>query len=175
MNSLIVYFVIAILAVCLVVFLVKKLIKIALFVIGIIVVLSLINILVYGVSPRDEIMAYKTNIEYTKSIAEYTNKIKHSVDNIKKVLEAKKVDKESIDILNEENKNLHEYKEEVEKLKHTKKMDIFHDKYCGYLETIVEISDNSINTINTADNVISNSKDILDKFKEEVKNLELLK
>ncbi|MFA9397210.1 MAG: hypothetical protein ACERKV_02960 [Clostridiaceae bacterium] len=174
-NSLIIYIVIALFVLLLIVSLIKKAVKFILFIIGIILVLSLVNIFVYGVSPKAEINAYKTNIEYTKDIAGYTSKINSSVDKIKNVVESKNIDENSVATLNEENSNLHMYYEEVNGLDHTKKMDIFHDKYIGYLNTIVSTSDTSIKMANTAGSTIDGSEEMLNKLKDALNGLSIMK
>lgn len=170
-NSLIIYLVIAILIVVIVISLIKKATKLIVFVLGIILILSLVNIFVYGVSPKDEINAYKTNIKYTREIAGYTSKIKTSVDNIKKIIEANNIDKNSVEILNKENINLHRYQEEIKKLEHTKKINAIHDKYCDYLNRIVATSDTSTKVANTTGIAIKGSQDILNQLKDAIEGI----
>lgn len=136
-SNYLVYGIIALLAIVIIVSIVKKAIKLIIFIVVILLGFSVYNILVKGVSPIEEIQGYKTNIEYGKSIADFTGKIKTSVDNIKNVVKSKKLDDSNRKTIKIENANLHKYESEVLVLKHTKKLNVFHEKYCGYLKTIV--------------------------------------
>ena len=80
-----------------VVCLIKKAFKFILFVILVFVAIALVDILVYGVSPIDEVNAFVTNIKYGKTVATMTGDIKNSVGNITKVLSDDKLDAKDIE------------------------------------------------------------------------------
>ena len=140
-TNFLVYWVIALLAVLLVVSIIKKALKLVIFIIAIMVALSAYNILVKGVSPIEEISGYKTNALYAKSVTELSVKIKASVESIKNSMQSKNVDANTINVIKAENEKLHKYQEEALKLQHTKKLNSFHEKYCGYLKTIIDAVD----------------------------------
>lgn len=144
--------VLVILAILFVVSIIKKAFKLIVFLIVIVLGFSAYNIVVKGVSPIEEINSYKTDIVYAKDIKDYSSKIKTSVDNIKKVVEEKKVNEQALNSIKVENANLHKYESEVIILKHTSRLEGFHKNYCGYLKTIVEASDSSTKISGSLDN-----------------------
>jgi ABC-type multidrug transport system fused ATPase/permease subunit len=152
-------------AVIIVVSVIKRAIKLTITIIGIIIIFSLVRIFVYGVSPVEEINAYRTNIKYGKDIAQYTAKIKSSTDKIKAILEAKKYDDASIKELNEENNKLLQYQKEVQALEHTKKLNFFHENYCNYLNTIVSATDATAKIAKAGDKAIQGAEDTINKLK----------
>jgi hypothetical protein len=174
-NNLLIYGGIALLAIIIIVSLIKKAFKLVVFVIGIIVVISLYNIFVKGVSPMEEFNAYKTNIQYGKDIAQYTVKVKSSTDKVKTIIENKKFDDASLKTLKEENANLLQYQKEVKELKHSPKLNVFHDSYCGYLNTIVSTTDTAAKLAAGGSKTIQGAEDILNKLKSGVDNLSALK
>lgn len=138
MNSnFLVYGVIIIFAIFIVVSIVKKAIKLMAFLIILLLGFSAYNIFVKGNSPMEEYNGVKMDITYGKAITDYTIKIKKSVDNIKLAVEGEKVDTNSKNTITLETQNLHKYEKEVQLLKHSEKLNAFHKKYCGYLNTIV--------------------------------------
>lgn len=173
--NLLIYGGIALLAIIIIVSLIKKAFKLVLFIIGIIVVISLYNIFVKGVSPIEELNAYKTNIQYGKDIAQYTLKIKASTDKIKTIMENKKIDEASLKVLKEENDNLLRYQKDVKELKHSQKLNVFHDSYCGYLNTIVITTDAASKLASSGGKTIQGAEDMLNKLKSGVDNLSALK
>lgn len=155
----------------LVISLIKKAVKLALFIVVVIVGISLVNIFVYGVSPVDEFNGYIKNFKYGKSIAELSGKISSSSSNIKKIMESNKLDKAAIDTLKRENENLHNYRDELKKLEHTSKLSGFHSAYSGYLDTIVSISDTTVKLSGGKNNTLGNVQDMLTKIKGAIDNL----
>lgn len=147
----IVYGIIILLGIFIIFSIIKKAIKLAIVIIIILLGFSAYNIFAKGISPTEEIQGYSTNIEYGKSIADYSESIRKSVDNIRKVVESKKLDNNSISIIKTENANLHKYEIQVSKLKHTKKLNSFHEKYCGYLKTITNSTDGTEKLANLGD------------------------
>lgn len=158
-----------------VVCLIKKAFKFILFVVLIFVGIALVDIIVYGVSPVDEVNAFVTNIKYGKTVATMTGDIKNSVGNITKVLSDDKLDKSDIETLKEENKKLHEYKEQLSKLEHGQKLDNFHKSYMGYLDSIINITDGAVKEASDGKTVITDVSDKLSKIKDAVNNLTSLK
>lgn len=165
----------AILIVLIIISLIKNAIKFALTIVGIIVAISLFNIFVKGVSPIEEFNAYKTNIQYGKDVAQYTAKIKTSVDTIKNIVESKKLDEAAVTALQAENAKLLQYQQEVQALKHTKKLNLFHDQYCGYLNTIIATSDATVKLATTGGKTLQGAEELLNKFKANLENLASLK
>ena len=162
-NSGYIFFgIIAILAIVIFISIIKKALKLAIFVIVIILGFSAYNVLVKGVSPIEEIQGYKTNIEYGRAITEYTLKVKTSVGNIKDAIEGKKVDGSAGNIVKVENDRLNKYQAEVLQLKHTKKLDSFHEKYCNYLKTVVDSAEGVNKASSIGDN--KNISDFMDKL-----------
>jgi hypothetical protein len=174
-NNLLIYGGIALLAIIIIVSLIKKAFKLVVFVIGIIVIISLYNIFVKGVSPMEEFNAYKTNMQYGKDIAQYTVKIKSSTDKVKTIIENKKFDEVSLKTLKDENTNLLQYQKEVKELKHSPKLNVFHDSYCGYLNTIVATTDATAKLASGGSKTLQGAEDMLSKLKSGVDNLSALK
>jgi len=155
--------------------LVKKAIKFALTIVVILIAIALVDIIAYGVSPVDEFNAFVTNIKYGKTIATMTGDIKDSVGNITKVLSDDKLEKADIEILKEENQKLHNYKEQLSKLEHSKRLNDFHNTYMGYLDTIINITDGVVKEASGGETVITGASEKLDKIKETINNLTGLK
>lgn len=155
--------------VVLVVSLIKKAVKLVLLIVAVFIGIGAYNIVVNGRSPVDVFNDYVTNIKYGRDAADLTGKINTSTNNIKSILEAKNLDKGSIDTLKKENANLHTYQEQFKQLKHTKGFDGFHNSYLNYLNTIVSVSDNTVKlsatgTLGGAKDMLNNIKDALDKL-----------
>jgi ABC-type multidrug transport system fused ATPase/permease subunit len=163
------------LVIIIVVSLFKKAVKLAISIIVIIVVFSLVRVFVYGVSPVEEFNAYKTNITYGKDIAQYTGKIKTSTDAVKDIIESKKYDEASIKKLKEENDKLKQYQSEVQVLEHTEKLNFFHDRYCGYVNTIVVATDTTAKVAKAGDKTIQGADELLNKLKSGITELSSLK
>jgi ABC-type multidrug transport system fused ATPase/permease subunit len=174
-NNLLIYGGIALLAIIVVVSLIKKAFKLILFIASILVLISLYNIFVKGVSPMEEFGAYKTNIQYGKDIAEYTGKIKTSTDKIKIIIEKNKLDETSLNTLKTENANLLMYQKEVKELKHSQKLNVFHDKYCDYLNTIVSTTENAAKLASAGNKTLKGAEDMISKLKTGIDNLSDLK
>lgn len=174
-KSTLIFLALAVLIVLIVISLIKNAIKFALTIVGIIVAISLFNIFVKGVSPMEEINGYRTNIQYGKDIAQYTSKIKSSVDSIKTIVESKKLDEANVAALKAENGKLLQYQQEVQALKHTKKLNLFHDQYCGYLNTIIATSDATVKLATTGGKTIQGAEEIMSKFKANLENLASMK
>lgn len=174
-KSTLIFLGLAVLIVLIVISLIKHAIKLVLTIVAVILAFSLFNIFVKGVSPIDEFNAYKTNIQYGKDIAQYTSKIKASVDTIKGIVESKKLDDTNINTLKAENAKLLQYQKEVQELKHTQKLDPFHQQYCGYLNTIITTSDSAVKLATTGGKTIQGAEEILNKFKANVESLASLK
>lgn len=174
-KELLIYGGLALLAIIIVVSLIKKAFKLVLFIAGIIVLISLYNIVIKGVSPIDEFNAYKTNIQYGRDIAGYTVKIKASADKIKDIIESKKLDAASLNTLKQENENLVKYQKEVKELKHSPKLNMFHDSYCGYLNTIAATSEAAVKLASGGSKSLQGAEDMLNKLKTGVDNLTELK
>lgn len=137
-NSGYVFFgIIAILIILIFISIIKKAIKLTIFIIIIILGFSAYNVLVKGVSPIVEMQGYKTNIVYGRAITDFTIKVKTSVANIKDAVEGKKIDGSATNIIKRESVNLNKYEAEALVLKHTEKLNGFHQKYCNYLKALV--------------------------------------
>jgi hypothetical protein len=174
-SNLLIYGGLALLAIIIIVSLIKKAFKFVLFIAAIIICMSLYNILIKGVSPIEEFNAYKTNVQYSKNIAEYTVKIKGSTNKIKDIIEDKKLDEASLNMLKTESKNLLQYQKEVKELEHSSKLNFFHDNYCGYLNTIVATTDAAGKLASGGTKTLQGAEDILSKLKVGIDNLSGLK
>jgi preprotein translocase subunit SecF len=174
-SGLLVYGGLILLAIIIVVSLIKKAFKLILFIASIVVLISIYNIFVKGVSPLDELNAYKTDIQYGKDIAEHTVKIKASTDKIKEIIESKKLDEASLNTLKAEDAKLLQYQKEVKELKHSSKLNTFHDSYCGYLNTIVSATDATAKLTSTGNKTFQGAEDMLSKLKLGIDNLSALK
>jgi hypothetical protein len=170
-NQLLIYGGIAILAIIIIISLIKKAIKLVLFIGAVILLISLYNIFVNGVSPLDELNAYKTNIQYAKDIKDYTEKVSSSVNNIRNIIENKKLDASAVKTINDEDSKLHQYQNEVKLLKHTKKLDFFHNKYSEYLSTIVSTTDGTVKITETGGKTINDTENLAEKLKLNMDNL----
>jgi hypothetical protein len=174
-KSTLIFLGLAIVIVLIIVSLIKNAIKFALTIVAIILAFSLFNIFVKGVSPIEEFNGYKTNIQYGKDVAQYTSKVKTSVDAIKGIVESKKLDEANINTLKAENAKLLQYQKNVQELKHTQKLNLFHEQYCGYLNTIITTSDATVKLATAGGKTMQGAEEILNKFKANVENLASLK
>lgn len=165
------YGLIAILLILLITSIIKKAFKLLTIILAIIIGFSIYNVLVKGVSPKEEIRSYKTDINYGKQVKNYSQSIKESVDNLKEASEGE-ITKEGLEIIIKENKNLHNYEKEVIALEHSSKLKLFHDKYCSYLRTIVKGSDSALNLANLRDK--KNDTDIDNLIQKLVSNVKQL-
>lgn len=171
-SNYLIYAFILLLAVLIVVSIVKKIFKLLIFVIAVIIAFSAYNVLVKGVSPIDELNGYKKDISYGKDIADYTIKIKTSAENVKNAVESGKMDASTKKIITTENTNLHNYQKQVKSLKHTGRLDLFHDKYCGYLNDIVVSTDGAAKVANISDGKgISAISGMVDKLNSSIEDL----
>ncbi|MCY6356128.1 hypothetical protein [Clostridium sp. ZS2-4] len=157
------YLVLGVLAVTIVVSIIKKAFKLVIFLVMIIVAVSAYNIFIKGVSPKEEINSYSIDMKYGESIKDYTVKIKNSVDKLTQIIKDQSLDENALKTINKENKLLHTYQEEVEALKHSEKLSLFHDKYCDYLKGVVSSSDATVQVANAAEN--KNIKVLTDTIK----------
>lgn len=173
--QMLIYIGIAIVAIVIIISLIKGAIKLALFIAVILIVISLIDVFIYGVSPVDQLNAYKTNIKYSSDIAAYTGKIKSSVDSINSLLTSKELASTSIKKLNEEDAKLHNYLNQVKLLNHTQVLNSFHNQFMSYLNTIISTTDNAVKTTNISGKAIQGAEDIINKLKTQINNITSLK
>lgn len=151
-STFLLYIVLAILVITLVVSIIKKAFKLVIFLVMVIFVISAYNVLIKGVSPKDEINSYGIDMKYGESIKDYTVKIKNSVDKLTQIVKEQNLNENALKTINQENKLLHKYQEEVETLKHSKKLNLFHSKYCNYLQVVVNSSDAAVQAANVTEN-----------------------
>lgn len=162
-STFLLYLVLGILAITVVISIIKKAFKLVIFLVMIIAVISAYNVFVKGVSPKNEINSYSTDMKYGESIKDYTVKIKNSVDKLTQVVKEQNLNEDALKTINKENELLHKYKEEVEVLKHSEKLSLFHNKYCDYLKGVINSSDAVVQVANTAEN--KNIKALIDAVK----------
>ncbi len=134
-SNMLIYIILAIVVILIIASIVKKAIKLLIFLIMVFFLFFAYNVFIKGASPLEEAKGYISDVKYGKDIAEYSNKIKLSVDNIEKAISTK--DK-GLETLKTENSNLNKYYGEVKKLEHREKLNSFHDKYCSYVKNIVD-------------------------------------
>jgi len=171
-SQYLIYGFILLMVILIIVSIIKKVFKLLIFVVVLIVAYSSYNIFVKGVSPIDELNGYKKDITYSKNIAEYTGKIKTSTTNIKNVVASGKIDANAKKIISTENTNLHNYQKEVIALKHTGRLDVFHDKYCSFLNDIVASTEGAAKVANVSDGKsISVISGMLDKISSSIDGL----
>jgi len=171
-SNYLVYAFILLLVVLIIVSIVKKVFKLLIFIVAVIIAFSAYNILVKGVSPIDELNGYKKDISYGRDIADYTTKIKTSAGNIKNAVGSGNLDASTKNIINKENTNLHNYQKEVKDLKHTGRLDIFHEKYCSFLDDIVASTDGAAKVANASDGKgISAISSMVDKLNSSMESL----
>jgi len=168
------YGLIGILVILFITSLIKKAFKLMTLVIVIIIGISVYNIIIKGVSPKDEVNSYKTDINYTKNIKSYSEKIKTSVGNIKKATE-NPTKKENVDIISVESENLHKYEKEVFDLEHSSKLNLFHEKYCNYLTSLVKTSDSALKLTKIGENSSQNVSNVVGKLMDNLNSLAELK
>ncbi|MCY6369161.1 hypothetical protein [Clostridium ganghwense] len=149
-STFLLYAVLAILAVMIVVSIIKKAFKLVAFLVAILVAVSAYNIFVKGVSPQEELTSYSIDVKYGENIKDYSIKIKASVDNLTQAI--KEINTDTLNTIKRENKLLHKYEKEVQALKHSEKLNLFHDKYCDYLKGVVSSSDTAIEVANISEN-----------------------
>jgi len=137
-SNMLIYIALAIIVILIIVSLVKKTVKFLIFLIMIFLLFFAYNVFIKGASPVEEAKGYISDVKYGKDIAEYSNKIKLSVDNIEKAISATDKGQNTMDVLKVENLNLNKYYGEVKNLKHREKLNSFHDKYCSYVKNIVD-------------------------------------
>ncbi len=146
----------ALLILLLLISIIKKAVKLAIGIVIIFIAFSFYDIAVKGVSPVDEINGYKTNISYSIAIADYTGKIQKSVSALKLALESKNLDDSTKSKIKAENENLHKYQAEINALKHTEKLNFFHQQYCSYVNNILGASDTALKVTYTSGASITN-------------------
>lgn len=134
-SNMIIYIILAIVVILIITSIVKKAMKLLVFLIMIFFLFFAYTVFIKGASPIEEAKGYISDAKYGKDIAEYSNKIKLSVDNIEKAILTK--DK-ALDVLKTENTNLNKYYGEVKSLEHREKFNSFHDKYCLSVKSIVD-------------------------------------
>lgn len=134
------YGIIAILAILIITAIIKGAFKLLLLLIIVVLGISFYNIFVKGVSPSEEVKSYSTDFKYASAIKDYSSKVKASVNNIKAATEGT-IEKEDMDTILKESENLRKYREEVQGLQHSSKLNFFHNKYLDYLNTIVLTTD----------------------------------
>ena len=137
-SNMLIYIVLAILVILIGISIVKKAIKVLIFLMMIFILFFAYNVFVKGASPVEEVKGYISDVKYGKNIAQYSNKIKVSVDNIEKVISAKNYDKNTLELLKTESSNLNNLYNEVKSLEHREKFNSFHEKYCSYVKNIVD-------------------------------------
>ena len=137
-SNMLIYIVLAILVILIGISIVKKAIKVLIFLMMIFILFFAYNVFVKGASPIEEAKGYISDVKYGKNIAQYSNKIKVSVDNIEKVISAKNYDKNTLELLKTESSNLNNLYGEVKSLEHREKFNSFHEKYCSYVKNIVD-------------------------------------
>jgi hypothetical protein len=174
-KQILIYLGIALLVVIIIISLIKKAIKLVLFIAIILIVVSLVDVFVYGVSPVEQLNAYKTNIKYGSDITKYTGKIKSSVDTINSLLVSKNFDSNSIKKLNDEDANLYNYLKEVKSLNHTQILNSFHNQFISYLNTIISTTDTAVKTTNISGKAIQGAENIVNKLKTQLNNISSLK
>jgi hypothetical protein len=134
-SNMLIYIILAIIVILIIFSIIKKTMKFLIFLIMLFFLFFAYNVFIKGASPVEEVKGYISDVKYGKDIAEYSNKIKLSVDNMEKAISAK--DK-TLNVLKMENANLNKYYGEVKSLKHREKLNSFHDKYCSYVKNIVD-------------------------------------
>lgn len=157
---------IAIIAIIIIFNIIKKIAKIFTFVLIIILAVSVFKVVELHNTPAELVNSIKSDGVYTKDIYNYTSKIKTSVDNTVNYLENK-----SVKGIDEENKNLHRYLDEVSKLPHGTELNVFHDKYCNYLKSIVVSSDTALKGASLANGTVQNLNYIKDNLNKELDTL----
>lgn len=173
-----IYICLALFAIVLIIFILKKAIKAIIILLVIILAFSAYDVLIRGVNPVQEYNSYKTNISYGKNIGGYTIKIKTSVQNITNAIKNGKFKLDNVNRLKQENLNLHNYEAQVIPLKHTEKLNAFHNSYCGYLKEIVDSSDSAVQLATKGEETnvsLQNLNDLLNKFNSKVDQISNLK
>lgn len=167
MDDKLLFIVAAIIAIAIVVCIMKKVIKITIFALIIIFMVTLIKgINVHGTIGMANLI--KKDANYSKQLYTYTIKMKESID---KSINA--INKKSLSEFKEENKNLHNYSAAIMRLAHSETLNKIHDKYCEYLKGIVVSSDAVVRTgdfsndilekMNKANNKLDEYIDVLSK------------
>ncbi|MBC2582458.1 hypothetical protein [Clostridium sp. DJ247] len=145
---------------------IKKIAKVFTFILIIILAVSVFKVVELHKEPAAIVNSVKTDGVYTKDIYNYTGKVKTSVDNTINYLE-----KKSVQGLDEENKNLHRYLDEVSKLPHGPELNAFHDKYYNYLKNIVLSSDTALKGANLANGTVKNLNYVKDNLNKQLDTL----
>lgn len=137
-SNMLIYLILAIIVILIIVSIIKKAIKLLIFLVMIFFLFFAYNVFIKGASPVEEVKGYISDVKYGKDIAEYTNKIKLSVDNIEKAISTKDKEKNTLDVLKTENLNLNKYYSEIKGLTHRERLNSFHNNYCSYVKNIVD-------------------------------------
>ena len=157
--------ILALLAIVFVISIIKKAIKLVIFIILVVVAFSVYNVVANGVSPLDEIKGYGVDFKYASEIKDYSVKIKNSVDNLKTLVSSEKFNETTVKTIKVENENLHKIETQIKELKHTKRLNIFHDKYLNYLNNLVQVSDGSMQIAKVSENPnVTKAKEIVSKL-----------
>ena len=137
-SSMLIYIILAIIVILIGISIVKKAVKLLIFLMMIFFLFFAYNVFIKGASPVEEAKGYISDVKYAKNIAQYSNKIKLSVDNIEKIISSKNYDENAVELLKTESSNLSKLYDEIKSLEHREKFNSFHDKYCSYVKNIVD-------------------------------------
>lgn len=165
--------VILLVVILLIISIVKKAIKLLIFAIIILVIYSGYSVLVKKVSPIELLSGYKTNIEYGKSITDYTIKIKTSLEDLKSAANINTIDQESINRIKNDDINLNKYLNDVQILKHTDSLNGFHKSYISSLKNLVSMADTTFKVVGNKD--IGKVKDMVTQLNVGMETLDELK
>lgn len=140
-SNTLIYIGLAIIGILIIISIIKKAVKLLIFLIMVFFLFFAYNVFVKGESPVEETKGYISDVKYATDIASYSNKIKLSVDNIEKSISAKDKGKSTLDLIKTESENLNKLYGQVGNLEHREKFNSFHDKYCSYVKGIVDSTD----------------------------------
>lgn len=143
-SNMLIYIGLAIIVIFIIISIVKKAVKVLIFLIMVLLLFFAYNVFIKGASPVEETKGYISDVKYAKDIAEYSSKINISVNNIEKAISSKENGQSTLDLLKAESSNLNKLYVEVKNLEHREKFNSFHDKYCLYVKGIVGSNDGII-------------------------------
>lgn len=166
MNNEQLFIVIAIIIGALIVIsLLKKIAKLAIFVLIIFLGFSIFKAVQSGKTPSEVFNASKNDPLYVKEIYNYTPKIKTSVQN-----SIASIDK-SLSDFKKENTNLHEYYDHLSSLSHGVELDAFHQKYCSRLKEIVAASDSVLKSMDASNGILKNAEKAKDTLTQKLNDI----
>ncbi len=147
--------------------LVKRIFKFFLFILVLFIAYLGYQYIVNSISPMEFINSIKTDISYLAKSAQDYSKIKKSSDRIKTLIDAKDTSEEALQKIQDESVNLHQIKDEMQNMPHSKILEKYHSLYMLNLNRITATSDSMVFLLQGQ----KSSESLINNLKEKVNNI----